>query len=71
MSVVPRLGNPTVEQRNYCKRWSEFEEDQLELPEMKNLMLGIKHSMGVVNGRLVTGKESVSQSEARTVILLI
>lgn len=71
MSVVPRLGNLTVEQRNYCKRWSEFEEDQLELPEMKNLILGIKNLMGVVNGRLVTGKESVSQSEARTVILLI
>lgn len=44
---------------------------QLELPEMKNLILGIKNLMGVVNGRLVTGKESVSQSEARTVILLI
>lgn len=62
MSLVPRLKNPTVEKQNHYKR-STFEKEQTGLIEMKNLILGIKHIMGLANSRLDTAGEEISKPE--------
>lgn len=63
MSLVPRLGNPTVEKQNHYKRRSTFEKEQTGLMEMKDLILGIKHVMGLANSRLNTAGEEISKPE--------